>query len=59
MTHKEIVVNTAKELMLQLIQSNIAFLRLSARGGDEAVKELGNHFAALVSKVDASLKGIE
>lgn len=59
MTHKELVANTAVQLLSSLIQSNINILRLSVRNGDEAIKELGNHFTTLVSVVDASLKKLE
>jgi hypothetical protein len=59
MAHKEMVANIAKELMLKLIELNSPILRLSARGGDEAIKELGDRFTSLLSMVDTSLKTIE
>jgi hypothetical protein len=59
MTHKELVASTAAQLLSSLIQANVNILRLEVRDGDKAVKELGSHFATLVSVVDTSLKKLE
>ncbi len=59
MTHKEMVANIAKELMLKLMESSVGTLKLSIRGGEEAINDFGQRFATLVSKVDTSLKGLD
>ncbi len=58
MDKKELVIVTAKELMLKAMDSP-ATLKLNLQGGDQAIADLGERFKTLTQKVSEALTSLK
>ncbi len=55
MDKKELVLLTAKDIFLKALESKNVNLSISAKGGAEAIADLGDRFKTLVQKVAEAL----